>query len=47
MGQRIERLRPGQRDDAGPALPFEADLVAAAEIHRCQNPPPRLPGLKC
>ena len=37
----IERLRPRQGDDAGPAQMFEADLVASAKIHRERIPPPR------
>jgi len=39
--QGIERLRPCQRDDAGPAQMFKADLVASAKIHRERIPPPR------
>ncbi|MET3582207.1 hypothetical protein ABID19_005266 [Mesorhizobium robiniae] len=46
MGDGIERLRPRQRDDASPTQIFEADLVAAAKIHR-QRIPPRAAGLKC
>ena len=37
VGQRVERCRPGQRDDACQADPLEPDLVAATKIHAPQS----------